>query len=441
LRIIYHTLGWPNNYHLYYRNDGFHDQNPPGNSSTDQLKYTEEAPLSSTVLWRPFLYDELDGLPKLYAELANASTRVVTDHAAGEPEAKLPAELINATAPFYTGVDVATLRESAMPPQVAFLRHIGQAGWPQDFMKVFGFPEAHGDDLIGWTFLAPVPRPYVFVAIVEEVGSPGNPLVINGMKVASDARPGLRATEFGARGLPITDLPWVASPVQPGERIVVPLRLELVPSFKVGRDDAPDDLSPAPKASLEYNKRLSTLGLAEKIEWNNISKTVRSMSTDRFPERPHSYTLGPAFIPVSVNIAGQDIPLSQFNPAVMLLIGTFEGGSCPILYAKVASTGRDTRLRPALMSAPSARKTMTDWVTLEGASEIALREEEPELTHLKEFIVRGENGRTIREYKNILLRPGEEIRVKLPSNRDGQRVRMSLTGYYERLGVTSLGAP
>ena len=458
-RTVFRSTQWPADYQMFYVNI----------SPDIDAQLGDDELLPRTVLWRPFTraearsYDQRVG--RVAAEFGDPPTQNAQKVVIYFPQKLWPLDLgdgseaepdendsgdepveepIDSSEVFRT--ELAEIKRMASTGTLAAMRYVARRNWPKDFVIAYGEAETvpHTEEL-EWTIIAYPREMSVLVAVLEVIGEAGATLPLKEVHLRRQAEPTLRETEYGLTGETRRIRP-PTSPTTVGERLVIPLRIE----FKEFQDVEVGHLrlgAPDKAAGRDYYQRVvSKLPAGQVLRWGAVQKDVSAFRPPVYPALTPSYTYGVSYVPIQAVVDDQKAPLRQLDPAEVYLFSGFEGGSCPIVYSR-SENGRYSRLRPILVEANGRMNAGTDRLVLpEGTSRIALREEEPETSHISSIKVYAERrGRRdlVAKTGPFVLGYGQELEIRLPPSSPGDRLVMEVQGYYERyrwhdrIGVTA----
>ena len=459
---VYRTKSWPADYRRFYR-------------EAKHLDESDEFILASTTNWRPVKASEVTEYDKAARALAqvgandpksveiiyfpssadgdvtsaldelresrNSDAEASGNEASADPAqapeivaaepADAEARARNATEDMETAA--TALVKDARNNAVGASRYLTREGWPNDFLTAYGIWEAHADGLLGWSTIVLPRRPFMLVAVLDVVGPPGGRLKLGALSMIVDRTTKLRPPSYGAQGRDreVFELPDLA--LATGDKIVVPLRMELRATHfygDVGREDLLVSLRPSDEVYRHLKKLLN--GRSEDVQWGTIRKAASQFGVPESPDVQPAYTHGPTYEVVSARVNGADVPMRRFDGRVLFTRRSFEGGSCPTLLVRRQSPG-DMRIGHVLVAASGLARKAEDVVAVgNGITNIVLREEELETSYIDRIeVVRPTDKKVVLRTGPFTLRYGEEVVVPVPSRAQGSNLEVRIRGYYE----------
>ncbi|WP_417319653.1 hypothetical protein [Erythrobacter aureus] len=443
LDTITETSQWPEDYEMFF--SGFGDGRDFYNESQGQAQLIEQ-----TVLWKDFSQQERNLIDELYALAASRTSYRSEQLRAPAVVSQLGTDAAS-EALYRENLSDEEFEKRQFRSRLDFFDFLARDGIPSDFMHVYGWAETNMHaGLVTWNFVAPMRQPFVLVAAIEILGEQGDFAEISGLHFLREGKESLRRTNTARRAELIEHkLSWPDYTIGSGEKIVVPLRLEFRYSREVGNEFSTKAFKRDPSVESSMQNLLARLDRNQIIEWDYsrssqtqdpglccdkdrspIKKQVSSFKQPRAPEIVDSFTYGGALIPDFLMVDGSRVELREFDPKNVFMMSIFEGGSCPILFAKFAADEPEQRIRPMIKRAIGQKNAETDEIELKGASEIILREMELETTYINRLEVTSVAGRVIAEVEDVVLRPGEELRFSVPKDNQEEGVKVRLKGYY-----------
>lgn len=312
--------------------------------------------------------------------------------------------------------------------------------FPSDFMKLYGFMESHvGDEEFGWNFVSIPRKPYVLVAVVENIGGAGALYDLKEFRATKSISAKLRDAKSEEMGAPFS-IEYIPQKFRSGDTIVLPLKIELRDYTYVGRQDVPISVEPINnpvmeaffKKVIKFGSELNTTGFHTPL----VKKQIKSFAQSEIPPTARTYLYGQSINIDSVVINGKAWPLRQFNPNRTYMVAGFEGGSCPILYFQRHGESEATKVGRILREANGEERIQTQEIFLgENVNKIVIAEEEPEVATIKsiEFYGVDEDGgeNLIKKLPiNKKIHAGNHLEISL-SDLDDVKLKLKITGYYE----------
>jgi hypothetical protein len=246
-------------------------------------------------------------------------------------------------------------------------------------------------------------------AIIRNISD--RPLTIDGLNVGRDESSDLRTYSDGQKPASFAITPITSVTISPGDTLIIPLRLNFVPSDSLG--DVFHDL---PAATRTHSRIASAPGefIRSSCEGSAIKVTKSEFAPPSRPT-PRTYSYGPALTLKGVSIGGVEVdfdrPLSNF-----FQIAAGSGyGSCPYLYAMDAGEREWVRHGKVIDDASSPAKEMTQQLELPGAvTRFKISEEELELT----FVHKVRLELALADGRMISLRPRNRLRPESADHYD-----------------------
>ena len=227
---LFNTPGWPASYDFIW-----------GDANLPTAWVEPGAVLSAPTLWRYLTPADLDGYEERYAFYFDRAVDVAEDAFSG---AGLQGRIASgrfsnsgAGAPMSADFDV-----------LESVRYLTRNGMPEKFMVVEGIPGAH----YGWAFTATSRGADLLIAILENVGE--RAIDVGTFRINSTDAMTVRTYRETTRLLdeagPTERLLWPPGVLRPGEKLVIPVRIECPspPSFSTGI--CPDIATTKRRASL-----------------------------------------------------------------------------------------------------------------------------------------------------------------------------------------------
>lgn len=454
------TEEWPSDYEMFFSSFGAGDEFY--NQSEGLARIIEQ-----TVLWKNFSAQERSRIDALYRQASARSDyrskTLATLQAVGFLGEDfrwraLQEEALGGGATFSDEeLDLAEARfeKRVFQSRLEFFDHLTRSGLPENFIHIYGWAETNVHaGLNTWAFVAPMRQPFVLVAAIEVLGDGDDFAEVTGLHFLREEGQQLRETNtFRRPGLSSFELPWPDYTISSGEKIIVPLRLELRYSREVGHEFATRAFKPDSSVGSAMTRSLSELTSADVIEWDYsgyqpytdesicctqdrapIRKRANAFKPTAIPEIIDSFTYGAALIPDYLMVDGNRVDLREFDPRNVFMMSLFEGGSCPILFAQFPGEETERRIRPMIKSAIGEANQTVDEIRIMGAEEIVLREMELETTFIDKLEVLDTEGNILAQVNEVILKPGEELRFKVPNHAQNAGVRVRLEGYYIPMG-------
>lgn len=323
----------------------------------------------------------------------------------------------------------------ARSKSVSAMLHFTSYNWPNDFLQAYGIMEHHGGSSSGWSIVAPPRKLVLLVGVVENLGGSGAAFNLAGFSVLRSTRGDLRTLSQDV-DTTAEELPFPLRRIGRGDRVVLPLRIEL-------RQNT--DVSPSSEQAERIANTLAPLPASEILSVDNesdkkISKTTRSFRAPEVPSVHDTYIFGPNYTIKSMMIDDREIPIRQLDPNHIAMIAGFEGGSCPVLYIRRIGFTEPVRIGTILRAARGDRSPQTAEIDLgSNAIGVIIAEEEPERLSISEIELIALSTVTqekvhVLNHHNMVVDTGENLNIKFPRLPVNWKYVLRLTGYYETYG-------
>lgn len=413
--------------------------------------------MTAPTLWRSMTLADLDDYEARYDAYLGRALDISNDaRNSGDLDRRAERGLFaNAGAGYFAGRRIEHTTLDA-------LRYLARNGLPENYAIVKGEPGIH----YGWSFTANTRSADLLVAVLENVGD--TPMDVGAFTIAETAEMTLRRHDetqaLLATAQPVDKRLWPPGILAPGEKLVIPVRIEmpLLPEvFDWIASGYRDNY-----AAAEAIRDEATTSAARQIvfvhpnEQTNVLFALppSDLPEGRIPDLVERFEYGPAWSIQAVEVDGATYDFRQHDPNNFILFAGGGVGSCPYLYSYQEDGDIWIEENHFLLGATSPDKKRTERLELshfDGRLEI--REKEHELAHIDQItlILRDEDG-TEETYpavwpaeladhdgQNLVLGYGErtEVRFDLPDGAwEGKTVFVSATGYYLPLSDPSLFA-
>jgi hypothetical protein len=460
LRAVYTTLQWPQSYRLYHTI-------PSGGG--DDLIMPDAAPemvaddlFNGTINWKHINRNDLQQyatrIDAARAALLNdwqffymaSGVETGEDRISVEPtERKIEALGQADDEEGRARITINKLPNLARSRSVGAMLHFSSSNWPADFLQAYGITESHAGTSIAWSVVVPTRKLFVLVAVVENLGGSGATFSLPGFNLKQSERTDLRRLSDESGDSPMR-LPFPLGTIGRGDRIVIPLQMELRKSTDVG-GIAGWDISPSAQRTQQVNAELGRYRDDQIFKTEDgphpIRKSKRSFVPVEEPSIVSPYIYGRRYTFESMIVDNRTIPVRQLDPNKVTMIAGFDGGSCPILYVSREGSSEPIRVGTILRAARGSEAVQTEEIDL-GSDPVGFRiaEEEPERTTITEIslVETSSNGDTKRVFRRrgpFIIQAGEGLSVTFdPGLPAGKRYRLQVSGYYETYGelLTSL---
>jgi hypothetical protein len=335
----------------------------------------------------------------------------------------------------YNARHGAELRKSVnVPAALRFLNYLAGSVWPENFAILFGTADQDGCEA-GFSYSTPVTM--LEVALIENTSTSQVAVdgILGGQSAAVRLRP-ISASASAALARGGNMLVGSVGTLQPGDRVLVPLRIIL------GPDRIGTDIFSYRQTSREIQRRLGANGFLG--------------NTGAFGVPSHtSYVYGPEIAIGGFIINGSRIELANRSANFMEITMSAEVGSCPYLLAR-GGDGEWVEHGKILDKAPSRELEYTEIKSFAGfKGHFRVQEREPEIAVINKvevtLVLRGgtelrlmphESGFAKRYGDAVRLFWGEsmDIDFDLPNDVSADEVhetRLAVTGYYVRYSSLS----
>jgi hypothetical protein len=339
-------------------------------------------------------------------------------------------------------VQLRNLGTLATGKSISAVKYLVRDGAPPGFLTAYGFQEQDHDSDPMWTIMLFPPRLFVRIVVIQNLAPPGTSYSVQSFAVNKSSSSSLRVADPKESSTQ-DRLPFPPGILDRGDRIVIPLALEFRQSLTYGREDGPETVAPGTSQAQSLARkaidRISTdyvrvfnpkvIAGARKSKENFLATIV--------PPSGLEFNYGTSYEVTSAVIEGKEFPMRAPLARGVFTVAGFQGASCPVLYTRSRDDDEFIKVGPTLRSSPGVDKVSTEVVRLPAdTAEVAIAEEEPELTSLSQFEVHAidhKNRSTIvaRLKSPTKLRNGDVISVILPKLPDVSYFELTLTGYFE----------
>jgi hypothetical protein len=436
LKTAYSTLAWPRNYSAYYID--VTERNPEPGRRHDWI-------FNSTVHWRHLprtaleRYADLieEAKPKLQEAPKLAYRPLGVD--LEEPSEQELERIGKLEGESYererARLEIAKLSALARNRAVAAMLELGRERWPADFLQAYGFMEQHAYDSSGWSIVVLPRRLYVQIAVIENIGGSGATYRLTGFSMSKSKRTDLR-TAAEDQEQTSEFQPFVPGVIGKGDRVVIPLAIELRTRRAVGREDVPQSIAPSNAAAQTVLSALQRLPSDRPIGAAGLRKQVSAFARPVTPNQA-AYFYGPRFRISEMHVETAKIALRQYDPTNVFMVAGFEGGSCPVLY--VLKHGHTEPYKVGTILRAAKGRNAAQWQEINLGTDvkaILISEEEPERATIEQLavdhVVSDGTRREILSAANpIRIDFGESFRLGLPNIKQNGTFVLRVKGYYE----------
>jgi hypothetical protein len=455
------TLEWPENYHIYIKKDESEEE-----TEYQLPSYSGDSPIdadelySKLVLWRNVKRSELENYQDLLLQTRDEIKR------AGNGLPWIPSEIQGYIVPSDADVErISNARDSDVPveydqryaelqiekiPNLASnkalraMLYVSREGWPEDFLQSLGFFEGHGN-VGSWGALAPPREMFVLVALIENMGGAGATYQLKGFNLQHSSETQLRTTPGT---MTQTFLPFTLGAIGKDDKVVLPLKIEFRSNARVGRQDAPEDLSASPSSVAKISQALAPLSADTilKISDGTVQKKASAFSNlTAVPEITNSYIYGPVATLESLVIDDALLPVRQYAANGLFMVAGYEGGSCPTLYVKRYGETELVKIGKVLHTANGAAQSTTEEIHLgKNIEAVYILESEPERTIVKHLEILTINETNTSSVTNPTITPitiewGEQALINVQPIENTEYL-LRIEGYYERYNDVASGS-
>jgi hypothetical protein len=358
---LFNTPGWPDSYALFW---GF---------LGTPVEWVEPGRvLTAPTLWRYLTPADLEGYETRYAQyLARAAEFAGTDQA--DPNAGGP------SAPEF--------------PALEAIRYLTRNGMPEKFMLVEGTPGLH----YGWQFSALTRGADLLIAILENVGEQA--IDVGAFRIDATDAMTIRTFEETTSLLDAADPAerrlWPPGLLRPGEKLVIPVRIEL-PISEEFYDWAVESYrdAQAPGEAVRREAEATASGAIDFVHPYNTGDVLFSKARDdlragAIPDFVQRFEYGPAWRIESVEIDGASYDFREHDPNDFILFAGGGVGSCPYVYSYQPDTGLWIEEGHFLLGAISPALKRRDELALRNFhGRLEIRETEHEIAHIDSFALK-----------------------------------------------------
>jgi hypothetical protein len=287
------------------------------------------------------------------------------------------------------------------------------------------------------------------VAVVENLGGTGATFSLSGFNVRVSPRADLRRDSDEPAGELVT-LPFAFQTIGRGDRVVIPLHLELRANRVLGGIQ-PWDISPSNANADRISRAFVGLRddqiLKASLDRVEMKKLKRAFLPIQQPSVTRTYVYGRRYTLESMTVENRIIPIRRLDPSAVAMVAGIEGGSCPILYVKRRDSSEVLRMGTILRTAHGRHANQTQEIKLaEDVTGFTIAEEEPERTVLTQIVLveiasSGVEKEVLRRLSPVAIESGEELAVDFPPAPVGSRYVLRVTGYYQTYGELLSAVP
>lgn len=313
---LFASADWPAGYHALYGTGG------SGDSALEPDGTLRPAPL----LWRWLTQADLDDFDAGYNDYIRRVLAQVYPTAGGTPVDlsgdETPREVLDSfhSRELMNGIDS--------------IRYLAREGLPDRFLMIEGYLGAH----YGWSFTS-TPRDFqMLVAVMENTGSQA--IDIGEFALRETQAMTLRTAAESASLLDNSQerrqTVFPIGVLQPGEKILIPVRIELAQSELYV--DAQEELDDTAFNGRRTERALAAAGdmSVTAVDYNLIAlftKPASAYPPQSTPQIIERFEYGPAWRIDSVSVNGEDLAFRQHDPNNFIVIAGAEVGSCPFAFS------------------------------------------------------------------------------------------------------------
>lgn len=335
-----------------------------------------------------------------------------------------------------------------VPGDLKLLDFLAGSSWPSDFviisasanadviLKNFNGPDCGGSSISALSFNVLLPTVLLDAVTIENISS--HPIKLDSLFGGRADTVSLRALGSHADAQIAAKFD-VSQELAPGQKLLFPTRITLVPQCQEGQGCAGDagDWSRMLKASADIQRHFKP-------------NVFRNMTRTAVPLLK-TYVYGPDVSIGGVVINGERIDFTQRSANFVDLVMSREGLSCPYLMSWDVQRGKWVVRRKILDKAPDKQREYTDVERFPGfQSRFRIEEREPEVAFLKapaltvtlnsgEVLtlepVKIERAEREGDYYTLYWGDAMDVEFRLPDGIAAQQVletRFAVPGYYRR---------
>jgi hypothetical protein len=286
---------------------------------------------------------------------------------------------------------------------------------------------------------------FVLVALIENMGGAGATYQLKGFNLQHSSETQLRTTPGT---MTQTFLPFTLGAIGKDDKVVLPLKIEFRSNARVGRQDAPEDLSASPSSVAKISQALAPLSADTilKISDGTVQKKASAFSNlTAVPEITNSYIYGPVATLESLVIDDALLPVRQYAANGLFMVAGYEGGSCPTLYVKRYGETELVKIGKVLHTANGAAQSTTEEIHLgKNIEAVYILESEPERTIVKHLEILTINETNTSSVTNPTITPitiewGEQALINVQPIENTEYL-LRIEGYYERYNDVASGS-
>lgn len=398
-RTLFATGDWPGNYGALY--------GTRGNTSALEPDDTLRPP---PLMWRWLTQDDLDNFDAGYADYVQRVLAQAFPTAGGTPldlrGDETPQEVMD------------SFNSQELMKGIDSVRYLAREGLPERFLMVEGQLGAH----YGWAFNA-TPRDFqMLVAVMENTGEQAIDIgdftlrETQAMTLRTAAESGSLLDASQSRSQPVFPI----GVLQPGEKILIPVRIELAQSDFYG--DRQEELDDNAFDGRRTERALAAAGdrpitAVDDNLFALFTKPASVFPPQSVPQIIERFEYGPAWRIESVSVNGEEIAFRQHDPNNFIVIAGAEVGSCPYAFSYQPDGELWLNEGHFLFGATTPQLKRTEAKPLPNfKGRVMVRELEHEIAFLDMIRLRltdADGNETIHLPSNTALRDddGEEIRL------------------------------
>jgi hypothetical protein len=314
-RTLFKGPEWPAGYNVIYR--GPYSDEPP---SLDG-----ETLSGGPFLWRWLRRDDLDGFEAAYRQYAESVV--------GKAFPSGGAGVFDVGPSTSVGDIVDSGRSGAIRDGIDSIRYLGREGLPDRFMMVEGWFGLH----YGWRFTS-TPRDFqLLIAVVENIAE--RPIEIGSFTLRETTAMTLRHNEESNLALgaaeAVAKRVYPLGVLKPGEKIVLPVRIELPQSDIYG------EIGKKLRTAARRGERViedirargnTPIAVKDGNRFVLFQKPAASFPPQTVPDIVERFEYGPAWRIDSVEVDGTAFEFRQHDPNNFVMIAGVGVGSCPYVF-------------------------------------------------------------------------------------------------------------
>jgi hypothetical protein len=372
---LFNSPGWPDAYALLW-----------GYSGRPVAWVEPGRVLSAPTLWRYLTPADLDGYEARYEQYVGRAVDIAEDATSRESlQDRIGAgRYANPGAGGASVTDFDTLEA---------VRYLTRNGMPEKFMLVEGTPGVH----YGWQFSAWTRGADLLIAILENVGE--RAIDVGAFRIDATDAMTIRSHEETDRLLdaaePAERRLWPPGILRPGEKLVIPVRIEL-PLHDQFYDWVVDSYldSHAPGEAVRREAVATAAGAIDFVHPYHTSNFLFAKAGDllregAIPDLVRRFEYGPAWRIESVEVDGAFHDFREHDPNDFILFAGGGVGSCPYVYSYQPDTGLWLEEGHFLLGAIAPELKRSDELALRHFhGRLEIRETEHEIAYIDSFALK-----------------------------------------------------